>query len=92
MKAVRIHARGGIDVLRHEECEEPQLEGPTDVRVKLLAAAVNRIDLELRAGSKSSLVFPHILGCDGAGLIDALAPEVTHLKLGDEVCIYPFLD
>jgi NADPH:quinone reductase-like Zn-dependent oxidoreductase len=91
LKAVRIHAPGGIDVLRYEECEEPQLGGAADVKVHLLAAAVNRIDLELRTGTKSGLVFPHILGCDGAGRIEAIGPEVSHLKVGDEVCIYPFV-
>lgn len=91
MKAIRIHAAGGIDVLRYEDCEEPQLEGPANVRVKLLTAAVNRIDLELRTGTKRALVFPHILGCDGAGKIEAIDPEVSHLKVGDEVCIYPFV-
>jgi NADPH:quinone reductase-like Zn-dependent oxidoreductase len=92
LKAVRIHAPGGIDVLRYEDCEEPQLQAPTNVRVKLLAAAVNRVDLELRTDTTSGLVFPRILGGDGAGRIEAIGPEVNHLKLGEEVCLYPFVD
>jgi NADPH:quinone reductase-like Zn-dependent oxidoreductase len=91
LKAVRIHAPGGINALRHEDCEEPQLQRPTDVRVKLLAAAVNRVDLELRSGADGGFVLPHILGCDGAGRIEAIGCEVSDLKLGDEVCIYPFV-
>ena len=91
MKAVRIHASGGIDVLRYEDCEESQLQGPTSVKVNLLAAAVNRIDLELRTGIKGGVIFPHILGCDGAGRIEAIGPEVKRLKPGDAVCIYPFV-
>jgi NADPH:quinone reductase-like Zn-dependent oxidoreductase len=91
LKAVRIHAHGGIDALRHEDCEEPQLKGPADVRVKLLAAAVNRVDLELRTGADSEIVFPHILGCDGAGRVEAIGREVSDLKPRDEVCIYPFV-
>jgi NADPH:quinone reductase-like Zn-dependent oxidoreductase len=77
--------------LRHEDCEEPQLAGPTNVRLKLFAAAVNRVDLELRTGTRGGLVFPHILGCDGAGRIEAIGREVGALKPGDEVCIYPFV-
>lgn len=91
MKAVRIHAPGAIDALRYEDCEEPQLERPTDVTVKLIAAGVNRLDLELRTGGKSRFSFPHILGCDGAGRIEALGAEVSDLKPGDTVCIYPCL-
>jgi len=91
LNAVRIHAAGAIDGLRYENCEEPQLERPTDVIVKLVATAVNRLDLELRAGANGRFSFPHILGCDGAGRIEAVGAEVGHLKPGDPVCVYPFV-
>jgi NADPH:quinone reductase-like Zn-dependent oxidoreductase len=91
LKAVRIHAPGGIDALRHEDCKEPQLERPADVTVKLVAAAVNRLDLELRSGADGQFFFPHILGCDGAGRIEAVGSAVRHLESGDAVCIYPFV-
>jgi NADPH:quinone reductase-like Zn-dependent oxidoreductase len=91
LNAVRIHAAGAIDALRYEDCEEPQLERPTDVIVKLVATAVNRLDLELRAGANGRFSFPHILGCDGAGRIEALGAEVRHLNPGDPVCVYPFV-
>ena len=45
LKAVQIHAHGGIDQLRYEDTDEPQLHTHHDVIVKLKAAAVNRIDL-----------------------------------------------
>jgi NADPH:quinone reductase-like Zn-dependent oxidoreductase len=91
LKAVRIHAPGAIEALRYEDCEEPQLEQPTDVTVKLIAAGVNRLDLELRTGANRRFSFPHILGCDGAGRIEAVGAEVRHLKPGDAVCLYPFV-
>jgi NADPH:quinone reductase-like Zn-dependent oxidoreductase len=91
LKAVRIHAPGAIDALRYEDCEEPQLERPTDVTVKLIAAGVNRLDLELRTGANRRFSFPHILGCDGAGRIEAIGADVRHLKPGDAVCLYPFV-
>jgi NADPH:quinone reductase-like Zn-dependent oxidoreductase len=92
VKAVRIHAPGGIDALRHEDCEEPQLKRPADVTVKLVAAAVNRLDVQLRSEADGQFFFPHILGCDGAGQIEAVGSEVSHLKPGDAVCTYPFVD
>jgi NADPH:quinone reductase-like Zn-dependent oxidoreductase len=91
LKAVRLHAPGAIDALRYEDCEEPQLERPTDVTVKIVAAAVNRLDLELRTGANGRSSFPRILGCDGAGRIEAVGVAVRHLKPGDAVCLYPFV-
>ena len=90
MKAVRIHTFGGSDALRYEECEEPPLSHPANVRVKLFAAAVNRLDIDLRNGGAEQFSLPRILGCDGAGRIEVIGREVKHLKPGDAVCIYPF--
>ena len=44
MKAVRIHAHGGVDQLRYEDGAEPAVRREDDVIIKLKAAAVNRID------------------------------------------------
>jgi NADPH:quinone reductase-like Zn-dependent oxidoreductase len=92
LKAVQIHAHGGIDALRYEETAEPKLRAPSDVVVKLSAAAVNRIDLRIRRGFKGQQVsLPRILGSDGAGTIAAVGPAVTNVKPGDTVCLYPFI-
>lgn len=90
MNSIRIHASGGIEVLRYEEAPDPELRSPGDAIVRIVAAAVNRIDLALRAGEPCRpRNFPAILGADGAGTIVALGPEVRGLKIGDRVCIYP---
>ena len=92
MKAVRIHNHGGAEALRYEEADEPQPTSPSDVVVKLEAAAVNRIDLDHRTGARAAkFSFPHILGCDGAGTVAAVGPVVNHLQPGDRVCLYPFI-
>jgi NADPH:quinone reductase-like Zn-dependent oxidoreductase len=91
LKAVRIHARGGIDQLRYEDIDEPQLRSSNDVIVKLKAAAINHVDLEVRAGNvcaKDSL--PRILGADGAGIVVSVSAGVVSVKPGDAVCLYPF--
>jgi NADPH:quinone reductase-like Zn-dependent oxidoreductase len=76
--------------LRFEETRDPALESPDDVIVKLRAAAVNRVDIAIRSGQNGAPIsFPHIIGSDGAGTIVAVGRAVTHVKLGDNVCLYP---
>ena len=90
MKAVRIHEHGGADKLRYEEAEDPVLRSPRDVIVRLRAASLNHIDLWNRKGLTGMKVeFPHILGADGAGVVEEVGNEVTHCKKGDAVCLYP---
>jgi zinc-binding alcohol dehydrogenase/oxidoreductase len=67
MKAIRIHAEGGPDVLRYETVQDP-VPGPDDVLVELRAASLNHLDLWLRRGLPS-VPKPRILGADGAGVI-----------------------
>jgi zinc-binding alcohol dehydrogenase/oxidoreductase len=68
--------------------ERPDPEpGPGEVRVGLVAAALNRRDWWIRRGGKAAL--PAVLGSDGAGFVSALGPEVEGVRVGDEVVIYP---
>lgn len=89
MKAVQIHAHGGIDQLRYEDTAEPQLRCGNDVIVKLKAAAINRVDLAIPAGDHGANSFPRIPGADGAGTVHAVGPQVRNVKRGDAVCLYP---
>lgn len=90
MKAVRIHEHGGVEKLRYEEVPEPKLGSPTEVIVRLRAAALNRIDLLNRAGLTGiEISFPHILGADGAGTVVDIGEQVKNVKRGDAVCLYP---
>jgi NADPH:quinone reductase-like Zn-dependent oxidoreductase len=91
MKAVRIHAHGGLDQLRYEDAEEPRITSPTDVIVKLQAAALNHIDIWVRMGATGMQIpMPHILGADGAGVVVDVGSDVRRVKTGDKVCFYPF--
>ena len=90
MKAIRIHEHGGVENLRYEEAPEPKLMAPTDVIIKLKAAAVNRSDLCIRRGLKGTgVTLPHILGCDGAGFVTQVGELVSPIREGDAVCLYP---
>ncbi|MGH3064339.1 MAG: zinc-binding dehydrogenase [Gaiellaceae bacterium] len=66
MKAIRIHADGGPEVLQYEDAPDPE-PGPGEVLIQLRAASLNRLDLWVRAGLPS-VPKPRILGADGAGL------------------------
>jgi NADPH:quinone reductase-like Zn-dependent oxidoreductase len=90
LKAVRIHQHGGVDQLRYEESPDPELNAPNDVIVRLKAAAINRLDLQIRSGlSGVDMSLPHILGAEGAGVVTLVGSDVKNIKPGDAVCLYP---
>lgn len=61
-----------------------------EVRLKMKAAALNRLDLWVRLGWPGlNLPMPHIMCADGAGVVDALGEDVTQFAVGDRVCIDP---
>ncbi|HMK93086.1 MAG TPA: zinc-binding alcohol dehydrogenase family protein [Thermoleophilia bacterium] len=85
MKAVRIHEYGGPEVLVYEEAETPA-PGPGQVLVRVKAAAVNQVDVAIRRNAfPTPKQVPRILGSDGAGVVEALAPDVDGVRPGDEV-------
>ncbi len=89
MRAVRMHAHGGPEVLVYEDAPQP-VPGPTDVLVRVRAAAVNHIDVWVRGGlPRLRLTFPHILGADVAGVVAAAGERVTGVVPGDEVVLAP---
>lgn len=91
MKAIRIHAHGGVDQLRYEEAPDLQVTAPKDVIVKLEAAALNHIDIWVRMGATGMKIpMPHILGADGAGVVVDAGSEVKSVRTGDKICLYSF--
>lgn len=86
MKAVVRSALGAPPVLQLQEMPKPLLRGDHQVLVRLKAAGVNPLDTKLRAKpSPYPLSTPVVLGCDGAGVVEAVAPSVDQFKPGDEV-------
>jgi NADPH:quinone reductase-like Zn-dependent oxidoreductase len=87
MKAILFHQHGGPEVLEYADIETPQPERG-QVLVKLKAAALNRLDLWVRAGWPGiKLEYPHIPGADGAGEIAALGEGVINRQVGERVVI-----
>ncbi len=73
MKAITFHAPGGPEVLRYEDLPTPVV-GPGQVLVRVAAAALNHLDLIVRARGPNNLPLPHITGADGAGVIVETSP------------------
>ena len=87
MKAVRFHAHGGPDVLRHEEVSEP-IPGPGEALVRVRACALNHLDLWQRRGmERVQIPFPHISGADVAGEVVS-SPE-GEFAAGRRVMLQP---
>jgi NADPH:quinone reductase-like Zn-dependent oxidoreductase len=87
MKAVRLHAYGGVDQLRYEDVPAPE-PGPDEVLVRVAATSVNPIDWKLRSGAakgRMPLIFPAILGRDVAGTVVRTGANATNPQPGQKV-------
>jgi NADPH:quinone reductase-like Zn-dependent oxidoreductase len=88
MRAVRIYAYGGPEVLKYElDVPEPTL-GADAVLVEAVATSVNPIDWKVRSGARQKdfpLNFPAILGKDVSGIVRAVGRDVRTFKPGDRV-------
>ena len=91
MKAVVIEGFGGPEALRSAELPVPE-PGPAEVRVRVQAVAVARTkDVSARAGrppfGPMITAFPHVLGTEHAGVIDAVGSDVGDLHEGTRVAV-----
>jgi NADPH2:quinone reductase len=87
MRTVISHSYGGPQVLEVVEAPTPT-PGPTEVLVAVQAAALNPIDLAMRAGAMAAVIgepFPLGLGWDVAGTVAAVGSGVTRWSVSDEV-------
>ena len=87
MKAVRIHAYGGVDVLSYEDAPRPE-PGDSELLIRVHATSVNPFDCAVRAGYLAAYfnhTLPLILGTDVSGVVEQVGPGVTAFQPGDEV-------
>jgi len=87
MKAFLIHQHGDLDQARYEEIDDPEIQ-PGYVRVQTQATALNHLDLWVVRGLPGrDLKMPHILGSDGAGIVEEIGEGVSRFSVGDRVMI-----
>lgn len=92
MRALTISAHGGTEQLEFRtDIPVPQVE-PGMVRVRVLAAALNRLDLFTLHGLPGvTITPPWVMGADAAGTVEALGDGVNSVSSGDTVVINPGL-
>ncbi len=84
IKAVRLHATGGPDVLQIESMSLPD-PGPGEVLVRQRAIGLNYIDTYHRSGLYPLPALPAVIGMEGAGEIAAVGAGVSAVQPGDRV-------
>lgn len=72
---------------RFGSCEVP-LPAPDEVRIRVVASALNHMDLWVTRGMPKPPL-PHVPGCDAAGVVDMVGSAVTTVQVGDEVVVNP---
>lgn len=87
MKRIQYNHYGGPEQMRVNDFE---LVSPSkgEVAVRIKFAAINPIDWKLRSGQMKIVtgkVFPRGMGMDFSGIVTAVGPDVTRLKVGDAV-------
>jgi len=88
-KVVRLHRVGGPEVL---EIEDLPLEAPKagEIRLRVQAIGLNRAEMLFRAGNYlEQPEFPSRIGVEAAGLVDAVGPDVTNVRVGECVSVAP---
>jgi NADPH:quinone reductase len=82
-RAIRFYETSGPEVLRLESAPAGE-PGPGEVRVRHRYVAVNFIDVYFRTG-RYPLPLPNGLGSDAVGVVEAVGPGVTEVRVGDRV-------
>ncbi|WP_329342367.1 zinc-binding dehydrogenase [Streptomyces sp. NBC_00663] len=85
MRAVRIDAFGGPEVLVEVEVPDP-VPGPGEVLVRVAAAGVNRVDALVRAGVYHRAGRPPLIpGAEASGVVAGVGEGVTGVAVGQRV-------
>jgi NADPH:quinone reductase len=83
MKAVFVEQPGGLEKLKYADISKPS-PGPGQALVKLAASGVNFVDIYFREGVYP-VPPPIVLGSEGAGIVESVAPDVKNVAPGDRV-------
>lgn len=86
MKAVIMSQAGAPEVLQLRDVDPPRLENEHELLIRLKAAGINPVDTKVRQrGVFRQSPGPHVLGCDGAGIVEQVGSAVRRFQPGDEV-------
>jgi NADPH:quinone reductase-like Zn-dependent oxidoreductase len=92
MRALALRGIGRLEHLGVIELPRPQIRAADEVLVRVHAAGLNRLDLFVADGLPGiDYTFPHVVGSDGAGVVEAVGTAVRQVQPGDRVMINPGL-
>lgn len=86
MKAVTYQGIKNVEV---KEVEDPKIQKPDDMIVKVTSTAICGSDLHLIHGMIPNMQEDYVIGHEPMGIVEEVGPEVTKVKKGDRVII-PF--
>jgi NADPH:quinone reductase-like Zn-dependent oxidoreductase len=90
MRALALEGTGGLKHLSVREVPTPVITRANDVRIRIHAAAINHLDLFVAGGLPGvEYTFPHVIGSDGAGVVESIGPAVRSVAVGDRVMVNP---
>lgn len=89
MRALTISAHGPLDRVEcRDDLTPPEIRRPIDVRIRVLAAALNRLDLFVVEGLPGvTITPPWILGADAYGIVESVGAVVDSVRPGDRVVV-----
>jgi NADPH:quinone reductase-like Zn-dependent oxidoreductase len=87
MKAIVIHTYGGPEVLKYEDAPRPEPK-EDQVLIRVMAAAVNPVDVAIREGRFTRGTLPLIPGMDVAGVVEQAGAKANKFRKGDPVYAY----
>jgi len=92
VRACVLTSTGGdpADSLQITDVTDAPAPQAGEVRVAIKAAALNHLDLFVAGGMPgSALRLPHVVGADGAGVVESVGSGVTAVRPGDRVLLNP---
>jgi NAD+-dependent secondary alcohol dehydrogenase Adh1 len=100
MKAARLHRYDESipqESLNVEEIDEPKIEDPFDVIVRVGAAGLCRTDIHVIEGQWAPIqdpngtLLPYVPGHENAGWVEEVGSGVTNVSVGDTVICHPLM-
>src|SRR5438874_2896924 len=92
MNAARLHSYN--EPLKLDEVDEPKVDGPLDVIVRIGAVGLCRTSLHIQEGQwseKSCFQLPYTPGHENAGWVHEVGSAVSNVDVGDTVIVHPFI-
>lgn len=84
MKAYVVDQAAHRETMHIAELEKPEPKSG-EVLVRIHAVGLNPVDYKAADWGHVAWTYPHILGVDGAGVVEKLGADVAEFKVGDRV-------